>query len=531
MAWLDPVWRAPLAERSTRWAFALAVLFHLLWAMGVGLSPDEAHYALYGQHLAWSYYDHPPLVGWLQALVLWVSESDLALRIWPLVLWWVTGSLLISFNDSVFPSVKHCRWWGLRVDVWLWLGSVLPHLMGLAMVPDALLMPLTLALMQLVWRVAQAHANEAGEADTPRAWSVWQGWLALGVVLGLAGLSKYTAVLLGLSVAIALQLAMGWSLWRHKGWWLTLVTAAKLVSVVFIWNALNDWASFRYQIAHAQGADTWQAWLAVRYGLVVWGGLGLMWPFMRWATAMPAGMPVAPLRVGALTPVRLCAVFALPLLGVLLQASGRGSALPHWAVPAGVALLPLVSASACAAWTSGQGGVPLRLRAAWGWGLVVQVLAVCALAGFLVWGGMPAQTTLSTARAAGVREGMDAMNPVADLHGWQVAAARATQLAQAQQLSGLAVTNWSLASRLAWYARPLSVRVVDDHGDQFNIWFGRFAPGDSVLWVDWSQLTQVPPQGPGRFASCQLLDRLAIVRWGRTLSHFHFYRCENWQGP
>ena len=72
------------------------------------------------------------MVGWLQALVLSVSESDLALRIWPLVLWWVTGSLLISFNDTVFPSVKHCRWWGLRVDVWLWLGSVLPHLMGLA---------------------------------------------------------------------------------------------------------------------------------------------------------------------------------------------------------------------------------------------------------------------------------------------------------------------------------------------------------------------------------------------------------------
>ncbi len=521
---LDLAWRAPLAERSTRWALGLAALLHVIWATSMGLSPDEAHYALYGQHLAWSYYDHPPLVGWLQSLVLWVSDSDLALRWWPLALWWITGSLLLSFNDMVFPWVKSCRWWGLRVDAWLWLGSVLPHLMGLAMVPDALLMPLTLALMHLVWRLALAQGSQT---------SNWGLWLALGLGLGLAGLSKYTAVLLALSVMLSLQLALGWSLWRNKGWGLALITAAMLVSVVFIWNAFNDWASFRYQLAHAKGAEQWHAWMALRYGLVLWLGFGFMWPLMKWA--MPSSAPAAqgasrspdsPARVGGLSPERLCGLFALPLLLVLLNASGRGSALPHWAVSAGVALLPWVSAL----WARGAHASHTRMRAAWGWGLVAQVLLMLVLAAGMSWGGMPAQTQASTARAAGVREGMDAMNPVADLHGWQAAALHAADLAKAQQLPGLAVTNWSLASRLAWYARPWSVRVVDDHGDQFNIWFGRFAPGDSVLWVDWSQLTHEPPQGPGRFATCRPLDRLDVVRWGRTLSHFHFYRCENWQG-
>ena len=32
----------------------------------IGLSVDEAHYLLYAVHPALSYFDHPPLVGWVQ---------------------------------------------------------------------------------------------------------------------------------------------------------------------------------------------------------------------------------------------------------------------------------------------------------------------------------------------------------------------------------------------------------------------------------------------------------------------------------
>lgn len=513
MSGLALAWRTPLAEPGLRLAFGLAVLVHLVWAMGMGLSPDEAHYALYGQHLAWSYYDHPPLVGWLQALALCLGSSDVILRIWPLVIWWITGSLLLAFNDQAFPHVREARWLGVRMDAWVWLGSALPHLMGLALVPDSLLMPLTLGLMLVVWQLA-----EPGQVHRMGL------WLTLGVLMGLSGLAKYTAVLLALGVAIGVHLAHGLKVWRFKGWWLSLGVAALMVSVVLIWNAWNDWASFRYQLAHAKGASTWLAWLALRYGLVVWLGMGLIWPWVMWARPRNSTDPIQPQLVqGRLTPVRLCLAFALPLLLVLLNASGRGSALPHWAVPAAVALMPWVSA----AMARGQGPWRTWVPVA----LVVQVLGVLALAGWMVVGGGPAETDASRARKPGERVGMQAMNPAADLHGWSEAATQASRLAHQHGLQGLAVTNWSLASRMAWYARPLSVRVVDDHGDQFNIWFGRFSKGDSVLWVDWSQLTHEVPQGPDRFERCDPLDRMDVVRWGRTLSHFHFYRCENWQGP
>ena len=41
------------------------VLVHLVWGAVMGLSVDEAHYLLYAAHPDWSYFDHPPLVGWV----------------------------------------------------------------------------------------------------------------------------------------------------------------------------------------------------------------------------------------------------------------------------------------------------------------------------------------------------------------------------------------------------------------------------------------------------------------------------------
>ena len=39
---------------------------HACVGAAVGLSVDEAHYLLYALHPALSYFDHPPLVGWVQ---------------------------------------------------------------------------------------------------------------------------------------------------------------------------------------------------------------------------------------------------------------------------------------------------------------------------------------------------------------------------------------------------------------------------------------------------------------------------------
>jgi hypothetical protein len=41
-------------------------IVRIVLAPYVALGVDEAHYVLYGLHLDLSYFDHPPLVGWMQ---------------------------------------------------------------------------------------------------------------------------------------------------------------------------------------------------------------------------------------------------------------------------------------------------------------------------------------------------------------------------------------------------------------------------------------------------------------------------------
>ncbi|HEX7637387.1 MAG TPA: glycosyl transferase, partial [Burkholderiaceae bacterium] len=121
-------------------------------------------------------------------------------------------------------------------------------------------------------------------------------------------------------------------------------------------------------------------------------------------------------------------------------------------------------------------------------------------------------------------------NPAADLYGWPAAAARAGTLAAREHLSSLSVENWSLASRVAWYARPWPVHVVQDRGDQFTLWFGALADGESTLLVDWSQMPLPLPTGPGGFRDCRFLERLPVRRAGRQIAHFDFYACDAWRG-
>jgi hypothetical protein len=107
---------------------------------------------------------------------------------------------------------------------------------------------------------------------------------------------------------------------------------------------------------------------------------------------------------------------------------------------------------------------------------------------------------------------------------------RAKQLAAERGLRSVAVQNWTLASRLAWYARPLPIHVLEDRFDQFDLWAGDLPQGGDALLVDWSYMAYELPLAPHGFASCTLLDTLALHHLGQPLASFRFYDCRGWTG-
>jgi 4-amino-4-deoxy-L-arabinose transferase-like glycosyltransferase len=363
--------------------------------------------------------------------------------------------------------------------------------------PDTLLMLFTAALMLQTLRLL-----DAGEVRRLRA------WLLLGVLLGLAGLAKYTAIFAALPLLACLLAVHGLRLLRSPGPWAALLLAVLLVLPVFVWNAQHGWISFAYQLKHGAGSR-WQLaqvgqFLIVQ--LLVYGPL-LLWGALQ---ALRTSRFAAPLgRAGGW----LLGFFALPF-AVLAWLSGGGSGLPHWTAPAWVALTPFAGVGLAALWAAG------RRRLIWLLG-AAQALFCALLFALMLLAGPP---------WVGSTQASDPVNPFTDFHGWAEAGARARQLAAQHQIKHLAVQNWTLASRFAWYARPLPVHVLDPAFDQFSLWSGDLPPGADALLLDWSQMAYELPLGPGQFARCVPLETVAVARAGRVVAHFRLHHCSGWGG-
>jgi 4-amino-4-deoxy-L-arabinose transferase-like glycosyltransferase len=490
-------------------AAALAICFagHVWLGFALGLSVDEAHYALYAFYPALSYFDHPPLVGWVQMPFVFLGGFDWLMRVVPLLLWGVTAYLLFSFPTLTPPPLsrpvdgrggldfvasKELKTYKL-ILVGLFLLSPVHQLLGVALVPDSLLLPLTLWVMVLTWRLSRDICCRAY-------------WIWLGVALGLAGLSKYTGVFLALGAAIVLFASHGVSLLKVRGLWLAALIAAVLVSPVFIWNAQHEWASFAYQLGHADGGvNSWEAKRVVTYNLiqlVAYGTLpllGLVVFFMRLRSAHPALM-------------RLCLAFGLPALLLTLYLSGKGAALPHWTAAAWIALLPLCALGLQHLWQAGSGYARQAPRVVvCGLGSL-QALSIVALALAMSTGGHWEGQSVAGSIAA------ETGNPFADLHDWQAASQKAKALQSEHHAAALAASNWTLASRLAWYGRPAKVWALDGKNKQFDMWFGSLGYGQSFIWMDWSQMPLLQPVG------CRRLEGKAGAYQG-VHSSFTFYLC------
>jgi hypothetical protein len=68
--------RAYDKNRDAVWLIAAFTAVRLIVAPTFGIGTDEAHYVLYAKFLDLSYFDHPPLVGWTQALFYYTFGTN-----------------------------------------------------------------------------------------------------------------------------------------------------------------------------------------------------------------------------------------------------------------------------------------------------------------------------------------------------------------------------------------------------------------------------------------------------------------------
>jgi hypothetical protein len=253
--------------------------------------------------------------------------------------------------------------------------------------------------------------------------------------------------------------------------------------------------------------------------MVVYGPLLAVCAVAGWRALRPA-LAADPEQAQARRNLRFfISAFVLPAALTVLVLSGRGSNLPHWTAYLWWVVTPV------AAWGALQLAVQ-RPRVLKGL-MALQALCVALMVALLLWGGPVAEEGPQRKALPGERL-QRLVNPVTDLYGWRQAATDAQALAQVHGVEKLAVMNWSLGSRMAWYARPMPLNLVQNRFDQFALWFGTLQPGDSAIVIDFSHSTAAPPVGEGRFAACSLLGQTPVWHFGRQLSHFSHQLCRGW---
>ena len=95
-------------DKIFNWRFCLCCgifiwfVINLLQGIFTEIQEDEAYYALYGEHLAWGYYDHPPMVGLMTFLSSIFFSGTLGVRFFTIIASCL--SLLIIWKIATYNS-------------------------------------------------------------------------------------------------------------------------------------------------------------------------------------------------------------------------------------------------------------------------------------------------------------------------------------------------------------------------------------------------------------------------------------------
>ncbi|RZK98944.1 MAG: glycosyltransferase family 39 protein [Rubrivivax sp.] len=226
-----------LLAMLTLLVLALRMAYVVLWHP-YGLAPDEAQYWSWLTHNDWSFLTKPPLTTWLMGVSTWLlGDTLLGVKLFALL--GQVATAVLGYLIAKDVAGKAAGWWA-----WALLTTA-PLLAagGLLMTPDAVLVPLWLAVMLSIVRAL-------GKADDKAL--CWGRWLTLGVLVGVGGLAKYSA-------ALFYPLLGAYLLFWRREWlkapqvWVSGLVALAFQIPVLVWNMQNGWVGIEHVLWQAEG--------------------------------------------------------------------------------------------------------------------------------------------------------------------------------------------------------------------------------------------------------------------------------------
>jgi 4-amino-4-deoxy-L-arabinose transferase-like glycosyltransferase len=226
----------------TTWSWKkMFLLFLLMWfavnliqSIFTEMMSDESYYFIYGENLAWGYFDHPPMVGLMVYISSLLFEGNLSVRFVTLILQLFTLLLIWKTAEEQSPSAP-------KVALFFTIAAslIMFQVYGFVTAPDAPLLFFT-ALFLLSYK--KFLKNES--------------WLNTCIfAISMAGLvySKYHAALI-----IGFVFLSHVSLLSRRKVWIAGCLALLLLTPHFYWQIANDFPTFGYHLSDRSSAFRWR---------------------------------------------------------------------------------------------------------------------------------------------------------------------------------------------------------------------------------------------------------------------------------
>lgn len=195
-------------------------IFNCLFALCVGLSHDEAYYWIYSLKFSWGHYDHPPMVGWMIKLGVWL---------------WEKNEFGVRFFFNVMQVVSLYELWKMtnrqnpRLFIYIFLLFPLVFASGVLALPDTPL--LFFAILFIKYFLQYLERDDLKTS------------LALALIISLLFYSKYHGAVVVLFSVLAFPKIV-----LRKSFWIVFTVSFVAFLPHLLWQIDHEFVTFKYHL-------------------------------------------------------------------------------------------------------------------------------------------------------------------------------------------------------------------------------------------------------------------------------------------
>lgn len=239
------LWLGPLAVGAY---FALFKLFlHFTFNSNYGYFRDELYFLACGEHLAWGYPDHAPMVALMaRASRFLLGDSLFAIRFFPAVAGavkiFLTAVLVKEFGGRAFAAFLACLC-VLCAPIFITIDNLLSMN---SLEPVFWMLPVYFAVKAIkgtsprVSKSGEFELETQNSAPGPRH---SLNWLFFGLFAGLGLMNKHSMLFFGFAIFVGLLSTNARKVFLDKYFWLGGAIAFSIFLPNIIWEFQNDFAT------------------------------------------------------------------------------------------------------------------------------------------------------------------------------------------------------------------------------------------------------------------------------------------------